>query len=138
LDDVEVTGEKGTKTRKIPMLKAGMMAQVTIRGPEVETLLAPKDALVRTTRGTNVFVFEATEPGATIDPKKPTMGGVRQIPIEADLTMSDGEMIGIRPAEKMSASDNPLRPGVWVVTEGGERFAAPVQDNVNALSKLAE
>ncbi len=138
LDDVEVTGEAENKTRKIPMLKAGMMAQVTIRGPEVETLLAPKDALVRTTRGTNVFVFDAKEPAAKFDPKNPTMGGVRQIPIEADLTMSDGEMIGIRPADKMSASENPLKSGVWVVTEGGERFAAPVQDNVNALSKLEE
>ena len=73
------------------MLKAGMMAHVTIRGPEVQTMLAPKDALVRTTRGTNVFIFEAKDPSAKFDPEKPTMGSVRQIAIEADLAMSDGE-----------------------------------------------
>lgn len=138
LEDLEITTDEGTKTKKVPMLKAGMMAHVTIRGPEVETLLAPKDALVRTTRGTNVFVFEPTDPSAKFDHQTPTMGGVRQIPIEADLTMSDGEMIGIRPAEKMSESVSPLKAGVWVVTEGGERFSAPVQDNVNALSRLTE
>ncbi len=139
LIDVEVATLVGeTKLQKVPALKAGMMAHVTILGPAVETLLAPKDSLVRTTRGTNVFVFDPKDPSAKLDPKNPTMGGVRQIAIEADLNMSDGKMIGIRPAQEMTAGENPLKAGVWVVTEGGERFAAPVQDNVNALSPLSE
>ena len=136
LEDVEISGNGETIVRKTPALKAGMMARVTIHGPEVETLLAHKDALVRTTRGTNVFVFDPKEPSAKFDPEVPTMGGVRQISVEADLHMSDGEFIGIRPSKGMSATDNPLQPGAWVVTEGGERFNAPVQDNVNALSRV--
>lgn len=123
--------------RNVP-LKAGMLARVTIKGPPVETLLVPKDALVRTTRGTYIYIYSPKAAGAKLDPKKPTMGGVQQVQIEADLHMSDGELIGVRLAEQPSDGKNPLQPGAWVVTEGGERFTAPNQDNVNALSRLQE
>lgn len=128
---------KDSREPEVP-LKSGMLARVTLKGPSVETLLVPKDALVRTTRGTYIYLYTPQETGAKLDPKKPTMGGVRQVRIEADLHMSEGELIGVRLADNPSDGKNPLEPGTWVVTEGGERFTAPVQDNVNALSRVQE
>jgi multidrug resistance efflux pump len=150
LDDVEVTDEGETKLRKVPRLKAGMMARVTILGPEVETLLAPKNALVRTTRGNYLLAYDPLEKDAELNPNKPTMGSVQQVRIQTDLKMSQGVMIGIRPLKDLPDDKNPLKPGAWVVTEGGERLVveekeevtegperlAPVQDNINALSPI--
>lgn len=136
---VEATDSKGSsRQQKVPMLKAGMLARVTMEGPAVETLLVHKDALVRTTRGTKLYVFDPAEANAELDPKEPVMGSVQRFDIKADLAMSDGEMIGVRLAEDSpaGAGENALKPGQWVVTEGGERFAAPVEDNVNALGRI--
>ncbi len=135
INTLEVEGLEGkTRQQLVPELKAGMMARVTFRGSEHDTLLAPKDALVRTTRGTYVFVYEPVKASAALDPHQPTMGAVHQVEIEADLHMSDGEMIGIR-VKNPTGKDNKLASQMWVVTEGGERLA-PVQDHVNALSQL--
>jgi len=138
---VEATDSKGSsRQQKVPMLKAGMLARVTMEGPAVETLLVHKDALVRTTRGTKLYVFDPAEADAKLDPKEPVMGSVRRFDIKADLALSDGEMIGIRLAEDApaGADETPLKPGQWVVTEGGERFAAPMEDNVNALGRIPD
>jgi hypothetical protein len=127
-----------------------MMARVTILGPEVETLLAPKNALVRTTRGNYLLAYDPLEKDAELNPNKPTMGSVQQVRIQTDLKMSQGVMIGIRPLKDLPDDKNPLKPGAWVVTEGGERLVveekeevtegperlAPVQDNINALSPI--
>ena len=135
---VDLAGDGGTTLQKVPVLKAGMIARVTILGPEVDTLLAPKDALVRATRGTFLFTFDPLDKNAPLDPKKPAMGAVRQIPVEGNLNMSDGESIEVRvAANDPSIQGNPLKPGLWVVTEGGERLR-PAQDNVNALSRLED
>jgi hypothetical protein len=78
------------------------------------------------------------------------MGSVQQVRIQTDLKMSQGVMIGIRPLRDLPDDKNPLKPGAWVVTEGGERLVveekeevtegperlAPVQDNINALSPI--
>ncbi|MBT6155436.1 MAG: HlyD family efflux transporter periplasmic adaptor subunit [Planctomycetaceae bacterium] len=45
-------------TRILPVLKEGMMAQVTFSGAPLQALLAPKNALVRTSRGTQIFLFK--------------------------------------------------------------------------------
>ena len=45
-------------TRILPVLKEGMMAQVTFSGAPLQALLAPKNALVRTSRGTQMFLFK--------------------------------------------------------------------------------
>ena len=56
---VKGTDEDGNEyTRILPVLKEGMMAQVTFSGAPVEAVLAPKNALVRTSRGTQMFLFE--------------------------------------------------------------------------------
>ncbi len=133
IDDAPGAGTDAT--RKIPVLKAGMLATVTILAPEVETLLAHKDALVRSTEGNALFLFEPKDKTAQLDPNKPTMGAVRQIWVEPDLGLSEGEYIGIRPASGQPGGQNPFKAGQWVVTEGGERLR-PIQDNVNALRRI--
>ncbi len=135
-NEIEDAPGSGTDaTRKIPVLKAGMLATVTILAPEVETLLAHKDALVRSTEGNALFIFEPKDKNAQVDPDKPAMGSVRQVWVEPDLGLSEGEYIGIRPSSGQPGGQNLFQPGQWVVTEGGERLR-PIQDNVNALRRI--
>ena len=136
--DSKYLGEGETSSEEDAPLKAGMLARVTIEGPKVETLLVPKDALVRTTEGSVLYIYEPKDPAAKLDPNQPTPGGVRRVAIQPDLAMSEGNMIGIRLLDRVPESENPLKPGIWVVTEGGERFAAPVDDNTNAKSRIED
>jgi len=56
---VKGVDEDGSEyTRILPVLKEGMMAQVTFSGAPLEAVLAPKNALVRTSRGTQMFLFK--------------------------------------------------------------------------------
>jgi hypothetical protein len=137
LETVDVEdGQPQAEPQRVPALKAGMLARVTISGPEQPTLLAPKDALVRTTRGTFVFVFDPIQDDAQFDPERPTAGVVRQVEVEADLRRSEGESIAIRPLDEEAVqADGGWGAGSWVVTEGGERLQ-PFQDNVNALPRI--
>jgi hypothetical protein len=136
--DASSAGDNPSSNPEDAPLKAGMLARVTIEGPEVETLLVPKDALVRTTEGSLLYIYEPKDPGAQLDPENPTLGGVRRVAIQPNLAMSEGDMIGIELLEPVPESQNPLKSGIWVVTEGGERFAAPVDDNVAAKSRIVD
>ena len=102
---------KSEAQRKTPVLKAGMLATVTILAPEVNTLLAHKDALVRSTEGNSLFLFEPKDKNAQFDPNKPTMGSVRQTWVQPDLGLSEGEYIGIRPAERTGRRPDSLPAG---------------------------
>ncbi len=44
--------------QRLPLLKEGMMAEVTFTGTPVEALLVPKDAVVRTPRGSLIYLFD--------------------------------------------------------------------------------
>ena len=58
LDTVKGVDQDGNEyTRIWPVLKEGMMAQVTFSGVPRPVVLAPKNALVRTSRGTQMFLF---------------------------------------------------------------------------------
>ena len=55
----EIVDDQGNKlTKMLPTLKEGMMAEVTFSGKPIEAVLAPKDAIVRTSRGTQMFLFD--------------------------------------------------------------------------------
>lgn len=59
LKTVKGVDEDGNEsTRILPVLKEGMMAQATFSGAPLSALLAPKNALVRTSRGTQIFLFQ--------------------------------------------------------------------------------
>lgn len=96
--------------QKLPMLKAGMMAEVTFHGQPVAALLAPKDAVVRTSRGAFVYVFDPSV-------GNPRAGTVRQVTITTGL--SEGTWIQV--------TADGLTAGMPVVTEGAERLR-PFQD----------
>ena len=48
-----------TNGLRIPVLQEGMMAEVTIHGKPVTALMVPKDSVVRTTRGNQLFVLDS-------------------------------------------------------------------------------
>lgn len=55
----EIVDDQGNKQAKmLPTLKEGMMAEVTFSGTPIQAVLAPKDAIVRTSRGTQMFLFD--------------------------------------------------------------------------------
>ena len=91
--------------QRLPMLKEGMMTEVTFEGPPVDAILVPKDALVRTSRGMILYVFDP-------DPQNANSGTVRQLTVESGL--SDGTEIQVLNEE--------LQPGMHVVIEGAERL----------------
>jgi len=93
-----------------PVLKEGMMAEFTFSGPPVDATLVPKDAVVRTTRGNQVYVFQPEGP----DPNK---GKARLFIVETGV--SDGTSIQVT-AEGLVA-------GMQVVVEGAQRLR-PFQD----------
>ncbi|WP_197440166.1 efflux RND transporter periplasmic adaptor subunit [Polystyrenella longa] len=113
--------------RKIPILKEGMHAEVVFRGPEVEAVLVHKDALVRTSGGKAIFVYEPT-------PDDPKNGTVKQYQIETDI--GEKEMIRIyTPGEDLT--------GGQVVLEGAERLrpfqnVAILPENPTAESPASE
>ena len=93
--------------RPQPVLKEGMMAEVTFHGRPVSANLVPKDALVRTSRGTNIYIFDPAD-------EDPVEGTVRQIAVETGI--SDGAQIQV-------VADG-VESGMLVVTEGAERLRA--------------
>ncbi|MDA0833684.1 MAG: efflux RND transporter periplasmic adaptor subunit [Planctomycetota bacterium] len=88
-----------------PILKAGMMAEMTLFGAPQQALMAPKDALMRTTRGLLMYVCD-------IDKNDPTQGVVRQISLTTGLT--EGNEIEVIAPE--------LQDHQFVVVEGAERL----------------
>lgn len=128
--------------RKSPVLKEGMMATVTFRGPPQQALMVHKDALVRTTSGVNVHVFL---PETEYDPQTQTKGSAVQVPV--DVGVAEGEMIQIIPRAAPSGGppgppgvEKPevkLADGVLVVSEGAERLQ-PVQANVVTTPTAAQ
>ncbi|MEO2021877.1 MAG: efflux RND transporter periplasmic adaptor subunit, partial [Pirellulaceae bacterium] len=57
LQNTAIAVSGAESNRRLPLLKEGMMAHVTFRGAPLKALLVPKDALVRTSRGTQIFLF---------------------------------------------------------------------------------
>jgi len=101
-----------------PVLKEGMMAEVTFRGAAVDALLAPKDSLVRTSRGTMLYLYRPDE-------DNPRIGTVQQLFVTPGV--NDGTSV------QLIADD--LRSGMQVVTEGAERLR-PFQ-TVQVAAELA-
>jgi len=114
-----------TRTRKQPVLKEGMMATVTFRGTKVKTYLVPKDALVRSTQGMKVNFFRPS-------PDNPKQGSTFQVRVKTGI--ADGEYIQITPHPANPGEVISLKPGMLVVTEGGERLL-PVHSPVQVVPK---
>ena len=91
--------------KRIPVLKEGMMAEVTFTGSPFDALLIPKDSLVRTSQGVILYLF---------DPSKddPQTGSVRQLIVE----------LGISEGNSIQVIDDGIAAGMHVVTEGAERL----------------
>jgi multidrug efflux pump subunit AcrA (membrane-fusion protein) len=83
-----------------------MMAEAEFRGEEISAVLVPKDALVRTSRGTFIYVINE----ATAD--KPM--SVRQVLVTT----------GISQDTSIQVVGEGLVAGQQVVTEGAERLRA--------------
>ena len=82
----------------VPLLKEGMVARITFRGPPRQGLLAHKDAIVRSAGLSTVFVVEGD-------------GTVRAVNVVEGL--SEGEFIEV---------EGDLKTGDLLVTEGVERL----------------
>lgn len=108
----------GPPDAPVPTLREGMMAEAEFFGTEFEAVLVPKDALVRTSRGTFVYVLNPVQSGQPLN--------VRQVLIEP----------GLSKAEWIQVSGSELQPGMQVVTEGAERLR-PFQ-SVQILQAAAE
>ena len=104
---VRITNEIETTTMPpIPAIREGMMAEATFQGELIEAILVPKDSLVRTTRGTFVFVINPASEGQPLS--------VRQVMVTPGL--STGGAIQV--------TGESLEPGQQVVTEGAEGLRA--------------
>lgn len=95
----------GTVT-PVPALREGMMAEATFRGEGVDGVLVPKDSMVRTSRGTFIYVINPAVEGEPLS--------VRQVLVESGL--SSGTWIQV-------TGEN-LADGMQVITEGAERLRA--------------
>jgi len=89
-----------------PALREGMMAEAAFRGVPVKSLLVPKDSVVRTSRGSFVFVVNPGEEGKPLS--------VRQVMVSPGL----GTDLWIQ------VQGESLAAGQQVVTEGAERLRA--------------
>lgn len=90
----------------VPALREGMMAEVTFQGEGVDGVLVPKDSMVRTSRGTFIYVINPPVEGEALS--------VRQVLVEPGL--SDKTWIQVT-GENLAAD-------MRVVTEGAERLRA--------------
>lgn len=90
----------------IPALREGMMAEARFKGEEVEAILVPKDSLVRTSRGTFVYVINPGSGGEPIS--------VRQVMVTT----------GVSQKAWIQVIGEGLEAGQQVVTEGAERLRA--------------
>lgn len=95
---------RGTAEDPLPLLLEGMMAEAEFFGEDLDAILVPKDALVRTSRGTFVYAVNPAVEGKS--------ASVRQVLVET----------GISTAEWIQVSTSELEAGVQVVTEGAERL----------------
>jgi HlyD family secretion protein len=93
-------------TPPVPALREGMMAEATFRGAEVNAVLVPKDSMVRTSRGTFIYVINPTVNG---DPPS-----VRQVIVEP----------GLSSGTRIQVSGENIEAGMQVVTDGAERLRA--------------
>ena len=93
-------------TPPTPALREGMMAEASFRGRPVEAILVPKDSIVRTSRGSFVFVVN---PATANEPLS-----VRQVMVTP----------GIGTGTWIQVAGETLAAGQQVVTEGAERLRA--------------
>jgi Barrel-sandwich domain of CusB or HlyD membrane-fusion len=113
------------RLRKQPLLKEGMMATVTFQGRRIDAYLVPKDAVVRTTQGMKVNIFQPSKD----DPKR---GSTVQLRVNTGVGV--GEWIQISPNPANPGEPQTLSEGMQVVTDGAERLL-PVQANVVVAGK---
>ena len=90
----------------VPALREGMMAEATFRGEGVDGVLVPKDSMVRTSRGTFIYVINPSEEGKPLS--------VRQVLVTPGV--SEGAWIQV--------IGDGLAADQQVVTEGAERLRA--------------
>ena len=90
----------------IPALREGMMAEAEFKGQEVEAILVPKDCMVRTSRGTFLYVINPTADDKPIS--------VRQVLVTT----------GVSTDNSIQVIGEGLEAGQQVVTEGAERLRA--------------
>ena len=90
----------------VPALREGMMAEATFHGDGVDGVLVPKDSMVRTSRGTFIYVINPAVEGEPLS--------VRQVIVEPGL--SSGTWIQVT-GENLAAD-------MQVITEGAERLRA--------------
>lgn len=116
-----------------PLLKEGMLAEVTFSGDPIDAIMIHKDSLVRTAQGTSIFVFV---PEGEVTPGQRMPGSVFMVPIRTGLGM--GEMIQCIPIPPpgQEALAEKIQDGTLLVTEGAERLR-PVQSNVVSVPKPA-
>lgn len=91
--------------RPQPVLNEGMISEVEFRGLPSQGIFVPKDALVRGTRGTIVFIYQPSDENVN-------SGTVTQVPVET----------GISDKEFIQVTGEGLSDSVQVVVEGAERL----------------
>lgn len=102
---VRIRNKPDDFSKSPPLLKEGMMAEVTFKGPGVDAVMVSKDALVRTSRGILVYAFVPDE-------KNPKAGSVRMIPV----------MTGVSDGNDIQVMGEGLAAGVPMVVSGAERL----------------
>lgn len=90
----------------VPALREGMMAEATFHGEGVDGVLVPKDSMVRTSRGTFIYVINPAVEGEPLS--------VRQVLVEPGLSSKTW----------IQVSGENLAADMQVVTEGAERLRA--------------
>ncbi len=90
----------------VPALREGMMAEATFHGEGVDGVLVPKDSMVRTSRGTFVYVINPSTDGTPLS--------VRQVLVTT----------GVSADTWIQVIGDGLAAGQQVVTEGAERLRA--------------
>ena len=103
------------------------MAEVTFFGKEIQALMIHKDCLITTNRGINIHLFT---PGKD----NPSVGSTIQVAVE--IGESQGNYIQVIPIGRGNGKPAELKPGQFVVTEGGERLR-PVQGGVEVVGKAS-
>lgn len=90
----------------VPALREGMMTEATFRGEPIDGILVPKDSMVRTSRGTFIYVVNPAVEGEPLS--------VRQVLVEPGLSSDTWIQVT---GENLAAETQ-------VVTEGAERLRA--------------
>lgn len=104
---IRVTNEMDESTMPpIPALREGMMAEAEFKGQNIEAMLVPKDAIVRTSRGNFIYVINPRTAGQPLS--------VRQVVVTP----------GISSGTEIQVTGENLEVGMHVVTEGAPRLRA--------------